>query len=400
MGRLSSLSHTVRVFKYSVIMAIRSMRYRSFRTLLTVIGIMIGITTFTALMAIGVGMRTQMTAILKQFAGATMLVMSKISSTRPSIPSSALGYLEQIDGINYTAGVIQDFADVGGKTVMLTGIDPERLEFLLGLKTVEGISLKDSADIDYACVIDVDLQKSLGLQVNETLIASSSITGTFIELTIVGIVESLGFGNMGFGMGMAGFCYTDLKTMQEILVTTNVQVILVGLDDGADAKAVADAITSVYPDAQVITEEEILAMMDQIVGVINGVLLALSAISLVVGALMIMSTMTMSVLERTREIGIMKSIGAKRTHVLTIFLTEAFLISLIGGVIGVLAAIGAIFGIEMVMSSSYGFSIPYSFESWIFISSMLLAVGIGLASGAYPSWQAASVKPVEALRYE
>ena len=141
-------------------------------------------------------------------------------------------------------------------------------------------------------------------------------------------------------------------------------------------------------------------MMDQIIGIMNGVLLALSGISLVVGALMIMNTMMMSVLERTREIGIIKSIGAKRTHVLTMFLTEAFIISLIGGVLGCLLAVAGLLGLESLIQSSYGFSLPYSFEPWIFIIGMLLAVGIGLASGAYPSWSAASIKPVEALRYE
>jgi putative ABC transport system permease protein len=204
----------------------------------------------------------------------------------------------------------------------------------------------------------------------------------------------------GMGMSMGGMCYTELKTMQDILATSNVQLFIIGLDEGVDAKTVGDAITAVYPDAEVITEEEILAMMDQIVGIINGVLLALSGISLVVGALMIMNTMMMSVLERTREIGIIKSIGAKRTHVLTMFLTEAFIISLIGGVLGCLLAIGGLLGLEQIMMSTLGFPLPYSFEPWIFIVGMFLAVAIGLASGAYPSWSAASVKPVEALRYE
>lgn len=382
-------------------MAIRSMRHRQFRTFLTVLGILIGITTFTALMSVGVGLRTQMYQILSQFAGASMIVMSKISSTRPSIPNAVVDYLEQIEGINNTVGVIEDFADVNGQMVMLTGIDSEEMEFLMGLKTVSGDRLSQAKDRDRACVIDVDLQENLGLHVNDTIIASSGISGTFIELEIVGIVESLGFSDMGMmGGGMGGMCFTELTTLQEMLVTTNVQVILIGLDEDADTDAVADAIIAVYPEAQVITEEEILAMMDQIIGIINGVLLALSAISLVVGGLMIMSTMTMSVLERTREIGIMKSIGAKRSHVLTIFLTESFLISLIGGALGSLAAIGAILFLSSFMESSYGFAMPYSFEPWIFITGMMLAVGIGLISGAYPSFQAANVKPVEALRYE
>ncbi|MHA1649846.1 MAG: ABC transporter permease, partial [Candidatus Helarchaeota archaeon] len=125
------------------------MRHRSFRTFLTVLGIMIGITTFTALMSIGIGMRTRIYHILNQFAGASMIVMSKISSTRPSIPKSVGEYLEQIQGINYTVGVIEDFVSVsGGETVMLTGIEPQHVEFLLGLKTIEGMSLEQAAQLE------------------------------------------------------------------------------------------------------------------------------------------------------------------------------------------------------------------------------------------------------------
>ncbi len=373
------------------------MRHRGFRTFLTVLGILIGITTFTALMSIGIGMRTQIYTILNQFSGASVIVMSKISTSRPSIPYAVGGYIEQIPGVNKTVGVIEDFINVGGESAMLTGIEPEDMEFLLGLKTVEGLSLKQTEELEHVCVIDIDLQELLNIHINETLVASSGITGSYIELKVVGIVESFSMG--GGMMSMGGMAYTTLETMQEILLTTNVLVFLVALDKGVDSAAVAEAITEVYPEAEVITEEEILAMMDQIIGIINGVLLALSAISLVVGALMIMNTTMMSVLERTREIGIIKAIGAKRTHVLIIFLTEAFLISLLGGVLGSLLAVGGVLGISFVMNSSYGFQIPYSFEPWIFIVGMILAVGIGLLSGFYPSWKAASVKPVEALRY-
>lgn len=393
-----ALQHQVRIFKYSFVLSIRSMKARSFRTFLTVVGILIGITTFTALMSIGVGMRMQIYEILSQFAGASMIVMSKLSSTRPTIPGTVENGLSQIDGINYTAGLIEDFVDINGESAMLTGIQSEKMEFLLGLQVISGVALSEAKNVSNACVIDATLQERLGVNISDTLLISSDISATFIELTVVGVVEPISMG-MGFGFDFV-MCYTELSTMQNILVTSNVQIILVGLEEGADTDAISEAITLVYPEAEVITEEEILVMMEQIVGIINGVLMALSAISLVVGGLMIMSTMTMSVLERTREIGIMKSIGAKRPHVLTIFLTEAFLISLIGGALGALIAVGGVLGLSQVLEQSYGIAIPHSFEPWIFITGMVLAVVIGLLSGAYPAWQAASVKPVEALRYE
>jgi len=394
----TAIQQWMRIVRYSILLAIRSMRNRTFRTFLTVLGILIGITTFTALMSIGVGMRTRIYQILNQFSGASMIVMSKISSTRPSIPAAVGTYLENITGVNYTVGIIEDFADVNGESVIITGIDPKNMEFLLGLSTEKGMSLSEAVKLEiyHACVIDTKLQKTLNLGINDTLLATSSTTGQILEFHIVGVVKSLQMGSMSFG----GMVYTDLKVMQEIYATTNVLVYIVGLNSGVDAQNVKKAIAAVYPDADVITEDEILAMMNQIVGIINGVLLALSAISLVVGGLMILNTTMMSVLERTREIGIIKSIGAKRSHVLTIFLTEVLLISLIGGILGSLAAVGGVLAISSYMEAVYGFRVPYSFEPWIFIVGMLLAVGIGLLSGFYPSWQASSIKPVQALRYE
>jgi putative ABC transport system permease protein len=391
-----ALQQQMRLIRYSLLLALRDMRHRSFRTFLTVLGILIGITTFTALMSIGIGMRSRIYQILNQFSGASMIVMSKIQSTRPSIPAAIGPYLEEIPGVNYTVGVIEDFLDINGQTVLVTGIEPNKMEFLLGLSTKQGLSLSQGINIYHACVIDEQLQKTLNLGVNDTLLATSTMSGTILEFHIVGVVKALSMGSMSFG----GMIYTDLKTMQEIYATTNVFVFLVGLESGSNAQDVKTAIMSAYPEADVITEDEIIGMMDQIVGIINGVLLALSAISLVVGGLMIMNTMMMSVLERTREIGIIKSIGAKRSHVLTIFLTEVFLISLIGGILGSLAAVGGVLAISYFMESTYGFQVPYSFEPWIFITGMLLAAGIGLLSGFYPSWQASSVKPVQALRYE
>jgi putative ABC transport system permease protein len=115
---------------------------------------------------------------------------------------------------------------------------------------------------------------------------------------------------------------------------------------------------------------------------------------------MITNTTMMSVLERTREIGIVKSIGGKRSHVLTIFMTESVLIASIGGIIGCILSIIAVMGLTGIVKSTYGFPLAYSFEAWIFMVGIGLAAGIGALAGAFPSWRAASVKPVEALRYE
>jgi ABC-type antimicrobial peptide transport system permease subunit len=175
------LQHNIRIFKYSIVLAIRSMRHRSFRTILTIIGIVIGITTFTALMSVGVGARSQIYQVLNQFSGASMIVMSKLSTSRPSIPGGVADYLEEIPGVNYTVGLIEDFASFGtSDMVIITGVESEEMEFLLGLKVIEGVRLVDAKGIDRACVIDTTLQETIHAHVNETIVATSSLTGQLI----------------------------------------------------------------------------------------------------------------------------------------------------------------------------------------------------------------------------
>jgi putative ABC transport system permease protein len=394
-----NFQHNLRIFGFSLKMALRSMRYRSFRTLLTVLGITIGITTFVSLMSIGVGMRSQVTDLINQFMGSGMQVSSQISSRRPSVPEDVGIYLKEIEGINETIGVIEDFVEVGGDYINLGGVPADKLEAAYGISIIEGNNLQWGLDhdIERPVIIDESARRTLGYDINDTLIVSSMQNGIFMEFTIVGISSAF---QIDISFIMAGFAYTTLDILQAYLVTDNVQYFIVTIKQGYDMNAIADAIRTAYPDADIMTSEEVQAMSDQILNIMFAVLLAIGSISLLVGALMITNTTMMSVLERTREIGIVKSIGGKRSHVLTIFMTESVLIASIGGIIGCILSIIAVMGLTGIVKSTYGFPLAYSFEAWIFMVGIGLAAGIGALAGAFPSWRAASVKPVEALRYE
>jgi putative ABC transport system permease protein len=394
-----NFQHNLRIFGFSLKMALRSMRYRSFRTLLTVLGITIGITTFVSLMSIGVGMRSQVTDLINQFMGSGMQVSSQISSRRPSVPEDVGIYLKEIEGVNETIGVIEDFVEVGGDYINLGGVPADKLEAAYGISIIEGNNLQWGLDhdIERPVIIDESARRTLGYDINDTLIVSSMQNGIFMEFTIVGISSAF---QIDISFIMAGFAYTTLDILQAYLVTDNVQYFIVTIKQGYDMNAIADAIRTAYPDADIMTSEEVQAMSDQILNIMFAVLLAIGSISLLVGALMITNTTMMSVLERTREIGIVKSIGGKRSHVLTIFMTESVLIASIGGIIGCILSIIAVMGLTGIVKSTYGFPLAYSFEAWIFMVGIGLAAGIGALAGAFPSWRAASVKPVEALRYE
>ncbi|MHA1649425.1 MAG: ABC transporter permease [Candidatus Helarchaeota archaeon] len=380
-------------------MALRSMRYRSFRTFLTVLGITIGIMTFVALMSIGVGMQIQITSIINQMMGAGIIVSSQLTSSRPSVPSEVGNLIMDIEGVNDTVGVIEDFVMIQGEYLNLAGINPSKLEVRFGVTIIEGHDLTWALDhgIKRPVLIDESAANLLGYHINDTLIVSSMMTSTIMEFTIVGITSAF---QIDISFIMAGFAYTTLEIMQEIMATDNVQYYLVTIKEGADMTAIAEAIRETWPQAEVITSEEILAMSEQILNLIFAVLIAIGSISLLVGALMITNTTMMSVLERTREIGIIKSIGGKRSHVLTIFMTESVFVALIGGILGCILSVINVLGLTGIVLAMYGFPLAYSLQPWIFMVGIGMATGIGAAAGAFPSYRAASVKPVEALRYE
>jgi len=173
------------------------------------------------------------------------------------------------------------------------------------------------------------------------------------------------------------------------------------LNDPSQGEYVEQVLKEMFPDASVVRQEELMRQIDRIMNVINGVLLALGSVSLAVGGLGILNTVMMSVHERRREIGMLKAVGAERWHVLFLFLSEALIISLIGGLIGCGVGLGGVYLIQWLVSAfGLRLTVPLLISPEILVEAILVALAIGLIAGIYPSWQAANVPPVEALRYE
>ena len=147
------------------------------------------------------------------------------------------------------------------------------------------------------------------------------------------------------------------------------------------------------------TAAELIKSFKTILDIVQGILIAIAAISLMVGGVGIMNTMYTSVLERTREIGIMKAIGAKNSQILTLFLIEAGLIGIVGGIIGIILGVGlskiAVIIIGQALKTDL---IQASFPLVLIVGSLLFSFLVGAASGILPAIQASKLKPVDALR--
>jgi putative ABC transport system permease protein len=147
-------------------------------------------------------------------------------------------------------------------------------------------------------------------------------------------------------------------------------------------------------DFAIFTSDYFLELWNKISGLIFILMFAVASVGLIAGGVGVMNIMLVSVTERTREIGVRKAIGAKRSNILAQFLIEAVTLSAVGGLIGVLLGSG------LTLLLRYGLSVPATLSFFWIITALVLCAMIGIVFGVYPAWKAARLDPVEALRYE
>ena len=185
-----------------------------------------------------------------------------------------------------------------------------------------------------------------------------------------------------------------------------VSMVSLKLTDTADNALVIEQITALLRDRHKLADDEaddfqimdmkqVMEAMDSVTGYMTMLLVAIAAVSLLVGSIGIMNMMLVSVAERTREIGIRKAIGARERHIIIQFLSEALLISFMGSMLGLILGVGLSQGVGRFVM---GYDVPFS--AWPVVVSVTVAVVVGLASGVMPAMKAAKLNPIDSLRYE
>ncbi|MEK6967840.1 MAG: ABC transporter permease [Nanoarchaeota archaeon] len=227
------------------------------------------------------------------------------------------------------------------------------------------------------------------------------------EMEVVGILEKTG--HVGGGDTVA---IINEKTMREILKINNLHdAIFAQVQNPLEVEKVVEDIERALrksrdvkegkEDFKVQSSTSLLASLDVILNIVQVVLVGIAAISLIVGGIGIMNTTYTSVIERTKEIGVMKAIGATNKDILMIFLLEAGLLGMTGGLIGIIIGMGLAKLVEIAALGAFGKSlIQASFPPYLLIGALLFSFVIGSISGLWPAMQASRLKPVDALRYE
>jgi putative ABC transport system permease protein len=214
-----------------------------------------------------------------------------------------------------------------------------------------------------------------------------------LTVRVIGVLKKQG---TTFGVNLDDAMALPLRDAQQLFETGNEFTYIMAQADSVDtvasaAKAIKAALGKGY---SAVTYESAKSTVNQILGSIQAVLGGIAAISLVVAGIGIINTMTVSVLERTREIGVLKAIGAKSKQVMLMFISEAMLTGLIGGILGVIVG----YSLSGLIGNIIGIAAT---TSWI---NGILVIGFAVLtttlSGLYPAWRAANLNPVEALRSE
>jgi putative ABC transport system permease protein len=390
------------------LLAFRSIRERKTRSMLTILGIAVGIAAIVSLMSVGYGMEEAITGELTEMADMIAVMPGKIAGMTyvemGGFTDRDVKDLQRIGGIKDISAMTYDSVEVEyrneRKPTFVFGGDTKDLESFY----VEPVGLKEGRwlrENDYkGCVIGDGVATDFFddvIHVNNKLLINGE------KFIVIGVFEK---GNMLYANDVDRNIFLTLRAAKEVLQTEEIKYVVVRVYDIDEAEEIAEEIEEVINDnhglddfATAMTMGSMLKQIGDIFNIIRGVLVAIAAIALIVAAIGIINTMLMSVMERTHEIGVMKAIGAKSKDVLSLFLLESGIVSLVGGVCGcVLGWIMAIV-ISSAAGMMSGMEIASSVKPEVLLSGIAVALIVGVLSGFYPARKASQMSPVEAVRY-
>jgi putative ABC transport system permease protein len=239
----------------------------------------------------------------------------------------------------------------------------------------------------------------IGSNVRDTLFPGQDPLGATLDVNgqsfrVIGLLEKKGG---GIGGSQDNIVAMPITTAQTLLSTRDISELLVRVKDPANVDSVK-ALTQIalrprFSDQfSVFTQAQTLSLLGTILGTLTAMLAGLASISLLVGGIGIMNIMLVSVSERTREIGIRKAVGARTYDILSQFVIEAIVLSVLGGTIGILVGAGGSWALSSFVATKVTF--------WAVALAFLFSAGVGVFFGVYPAWRASRLDPITALRYE
>jgi putative ABC transport system permease protein len=380
------------------VLALRNLSRRKARSALTLVGLAVGMTAVVALLSLSLGAQR---AIERQFAklGTDVILVVPVGGLgEPARARLDLSLLGSIAGVRSVGAVrreilpVKSAATPGFLTVVgVRSFDDDKL--FGGLELAQGRLFLSQAD---EVVLGEGAARDLQVSLDESLTVGDR------AFRAVGFLQRTGHDQDDYAL------YLSLEKLEEFVDEKGlISVAFVRAAPGVDPTTLAQEIQRVLRAS--IAEREFLVQSSKqlsdlvggALGVLRWTLGAIAGISLLVGGIGLTNTMLMAILERTHEIGVLKAIGARRRHILALFLLESCFLGLLGGLAGLLFG-GAIAQSVALIAGQFLRTDIFSvaFDGSLMAGALLFAVFLGAIAGLWPAWRASRLDPIEALRYE
>lgn len=397
--------------------ALRALANNKMRGFLTMLGIIIGVASVITMLAIGQGSKRSIQAEISEM-GSNMIMIQPGGDIRGGVRQEASSmetlkledYQNIVDETRYVAAVSPSVNSSGqviyganNAPTTIYGISPDYMEIRrYQVEDGEMFSDQDIAVAAKVCVVGKTVVDNL-FPGGENPVGKV-IRFQKLPFKIVGVLESKGYNSMG--MDQDDLILAPYTTIQKkVLAITHLQGLTCSALKEEYTEQAIDEISEILrrnhklkadeeDDFTIRSQQELSSMLTSTTDMMTVLLAAVAGISLLVGGIGIMNIMYVSVTERTREIGLRMSIGAKGIDILSQFLIESILISVTGGLIGVIFGVGSAIIVNQVAH------FPIFIQPWSVLLSFIVCTATGIFFGWYPAKKAARLDPIEAIRYE
>ena len=404
-------------YKNLILIALRALTNNKMRAFLTMLGIIIGVASVISMLAIGAGSKQSIRDEIGQM-GSNMIMVQPGNGSFGGVRQSASSmqtlkmtdYESLVRETNYLSKITPTVSSSGqavkganNSPTTIYGVNEQYID-IRGYSVGSGnmFTAQDIRKAAKVCIVGQTVVDNLFSAGEDPL--GKTIRFGKIPLKIVGVLEAKGYNTMG--MDQDDLILAPYTTVQKrILAITYLQGITAAALSEEYSNQAIEEITEILQrnhaikigqenDFNVRSQQEMMETMSSVMDMMTILLGCIAGISLLVGGIGIMNIMYVSVTERTREIGLRMSIGAMGRHILMQFLIEAVIISVTGGIIGVLVGVGASGLIKMIAGW------PVSIQAYSIVLAFVVCTVTGIFFGWYPAKNASDLNPIDAIRYE